>query len=450
MVVDATGKVTMAWPDPGGLRNTRLTSTCTVSGSPDTVLAEAVRQARQAGAVVVTGLLAIPGDCAQGIAGAAPAAKGAVAVVVVRPDEAARGLVPPGQLQEGYRLVAVDQRLAARAENGAAVPLTAEEGRLINRARQGGSSADRYGRGAGEAIGAYAPANFGWGLLVEQDADRFDAVVTDDPAKPAVFAVLVVFGAVFLLVMWFDVRRRSAARRADEHRTAFLAIVGHELRTPLTVIKGYTDTLAARWDSLSEESRHMLVSNMAPQAQRQARVIEHLLTAAALQANSLPSPALEPTDVAAVLQQVVAEFRPLAPLHAFALDVAADVPLAQADGRVLGQAVGELVDNAVRYSPSGGRVLLRAVSSGRSIVITVDDDGVGLPASRRRLFEPFVQGEDVDRRLHDEGGIGVGLYIARALLTAMGGSVTAAGREPSGTRMTVTVPAVRARRLTPA
>jgi signal transduction histidine kinase len=255
---------------------------------------------------------------------------------------------------------------------------------------------------------------------------------------------------VFALVAWFDVRRRRAARRADEHRDAFLAIVGHELRTPLTVIKGYTDTLAKRWDSLSDESRHMLVSNMAPQAQRQARVIEHLLTAASLQAGTIPAPTIEPTDVTDVLQQLIAEFRPLAPLHAFGLEVAPDIPLAQADGRTLAQAVGELVDNAIRYSPSGGRVLVAAKASRRWIVITVDDEGVGLPASRRRLFEPFVQGEDVDRRLHDEGGIGVGLYIARALLAAMGGTVDAAPRASSGARLTVTIPAARARRLTPA
>jgi signal transduction histidine kinase len=61
-----------------------------------------------------------------------------------------------------------------------------------------------------------------------------------------------------------------------------------------------------------------------------------------------------------------------------------------------------------------------------------------------------VQGEDVDRRLHDEGGIGVGLYIARALVTAMGGTVSADARKPAGTRVTVTVPASRSRRLTPA
>jgi signal transduction histidine kinase len=451
MVVNGADRVTTSWPDPRGIRNLNLPS-CTVGGAPDTAVAQAVRQARQGGGVVVTGIVAVPGDCRLGVVAAAPAAKGAVAVVVVPPEDAVTGLVPAAELGEGYRVVVVDPQLAARRQvDGGAVALSQDQRALVARGSANAARrADRYGRGNGESVGAYAPATYGWGLLVEQDADRFDAGVTGDPAGPAVLAIVIVFVAVFLLVMWFDVRRRRAARRADEHRTAFLAIVGHELRTPLTVIKGYTDTLATRWDALDDASRHMLVSNMAPQAQRQARVIEHLLTAAALQAQSLPAPVVEATDVATVLHQVADEFRPLAPLHTFLVHVDRELPMVDADARLLSQAIGELVDNAVRYSPSGGRIDLSATHAGRSAVITVDDEGVGLPADRSRLFTAFVQGEDVDQRLRDEGGIGVGLYIAKELLARMRGTVAAEPRRPTGTRMTVTLPVSRTRRLTPA
>ena len=396
----------------------------------------------------VVGVMALPGTCRQGVAVTAVTTEGYVVLLFGDLSEVRSRIAP---IEEGefntFATTPFAQMVVNQHAEVSALPprITGFLGENPPEQRLG-----RYAGEVGPLVGVYQGLEDGWGYVFEESATSFALPETKRPSLRIPLILTAVFALAFALVASFELRRRRALRRADEHRDAFLAVVGHELRTPLTVIKGYTETLASRWDALSDESRHMLISNMAPQTQRQARVIEHLLTAASLQAGTLPPPVIEPTDVAGVLQGVIAEFRPLAPLHAFALDVPADVPLAQADGRTLAQAVGELVDNAVRYSPSGGRVLITAKASGRSIVITVDDEGVGLPASRGNLFEPFVQGEDVDRRLHDEGGIGVGLYIARALVTSMGGTVAAESRKPSGTRLTVTVPADRARRLTPA
>lgn len=442
VVVDSRLKVSAAVPQPrlgawvGDLVD------CVVDGSPDRAVSDAMRAAIATGAGTVTPVVAIPGKCdAQAALVVPTSARGAMGVIVP-PSAIVTAVRPRMPLPEGFRVFAVDATGQAWTDNGLALAMSRGQRALV---RAGGAAkpvAERYGRGEGEAVGAYAPAAFGWGLVVEQDADAFDRPVTKSPAVPLVLVLAGVFAVAFAVVAWFDVRRRRATRRADEHRSAFLAIVGHELRTPLTVIKGYTETLATRWDALSDESRHMLVSNMAPQAQRQARVIEHLLTAASLQAGTLAPLTIEPTDVEGVMAKVADEFRPLAPLHRFVVHAEPGLPLGRVDARVLGQALGELVDNAVRYSPSGGRVALYAKPAGREIEITVDDEGVGLPANIDALFEPFVQGEDVDRRLHDEGGIGVGLYIARALLARMNGTIRAARRHPSGSRLTVTVPVV--------
>jgi signal transduction histidine kinase len=96
--------------------------------------------------------------------------------------------------------------------------------------------------------------------------------------------------------------------------------------------------------------------------------------------------------------------------------------------------VGQLLENAFKYSPEGGAVIVRAIQDGDQIEVTVEDEGIGIPAAdRERVFERFVQGETGDRRRF--GGIGLGLYIVRQLARAQGGEVFATGRAGCGTIM---------------
>jgi signal transduction histidine kinase len=344
----------------------------------------------------------------------------------------------------GFQVFAVDPKGQLVGTDGAVSDAPVPVRGFLDEAA-GLPRSDEYRQGDARYIAASHPLPGGWALLVTQDAAAFDDGPTNRPAVSTAAALTAVFAVVFALLAWFDRHRAKAARQAEADRNAFLAIVGHELRTPLTVIKGYTDTLAARWDALDDASRRMLIENLAPQASRQARVIEHLLTAAALQAGTAPPARAEPVDVSEVVRSAVAAVERLLPLHHFAVDVDADVGPAHADPKALQQVLGELLDNAVRFSPAGGRVLVAARRRGRDVEITVEDEGVGLPSDVARLFLPFGQGEDVDRRVHAEGGIGVGLFIARALLERFGGSISAEPRRGDGARFVVSVPASRSR-----
>jgi signal transduction histidine kinase len=410
--------------------------------SPPPVTDESFNALVSAAAGSVSPVFPVPGRCDPGVAVAVPTAGGDVLVLVAPVDEVVARLADAAAVVPDLTviLVTADGETVLTGQTLPLAPRSGIAGLVGDRDRP---HAARHRSGDAEYVGAFQPAGQGWGVVVDQEADAFDVDPSRSPALVGAGVLTAVFAVVFALVAWFDVRGRRAARRADEHRQAFLAIVGHELRTPLTVIKGYTDTLASRWEALDDRSRQMLVESMAPQAQRQARVIEHLLTAASLQAGSYARPIVGPVQVEPVLHDVAAEFRALAPLHTFDVDVEPGAEGVQADGATLSQVVGELVDNAVRYSPSGGWVWIAARRAGRGVEITVDDEGVGLPSDAERLFDPFVQGESVDRRVHDEGGVGVGLYIARALLEAMGGTVRAERRRDGGSRFVVTLHAAR-------
>jgi signal transduction histidine kinase len=442
LVLDARRLVIAASGDRAAAVD-RAFSPCIIDGNPDPTFVDVL----SAHTGTLSAVITVPGTCVPGVAVAVPVPSGTL-VTFGDLANAGQALAQAAAEAAPLSVAMVDGADAFIAAGAPLGTVNDDVARFVgHRDRQ---VTGRFFSGEADVVGAFQPVGAGWGVLVNQPADAFDVAPNQRPALKVAGLLTGAFAMVFLLVAWFDVRRRRASRQADAHRSAFLAVVGHELRTPLTVIKGYTETLASRWDALSDESRQMLVSNMAPQAQRQARVIEHLLTAASLQAGTMLPPSIEAIDVGAVLEQLAQEFRPLAPLHTFLVHADPGLPLVAADARVLAQAVGELVDNAVRYSPSGGRVALSAKASARSVVITVDDEGVGLPSDRSRLFQPFVQGEDVDRRLHDEGGIGVGLYIARELVVRMRGTVVAEPRQPTGTRLTVALPTARARRLTPA
>ena len=142
------------------------------------------------------------------------------------------------------------------------------------------------------------------------------------------------------------------------------------------------------------------------------------------------------------------DFAPMAPLHEFVVDAEPD-ETARADTRALDQILDQLVDNAVKYSPSGGTVRVGASRRRGRVEIFVEDDGVGLPSDTRDIFDAFAQGESVEGRVHDEGGVGVGLYIVRTLTEQLGGSVRAERPAKGGARFVVTLRAAGERVAAP-
>jgi hypothetical protein len=133
-------------------------------------------------------------------------------------------------------------------------------------------------------------------------------------------------------------------------------------------------------------------------------------------------------------------FQPLSSRHVLATDIPGDLPTAHGDQAATDSIVGQLLENAFKYSPDGGTVTIgaRAVPDSGEVEVTVRDQGIGIaPADVDRVFERFVQGEAGDRRRF--GGIGLGLYIVRQLARAQGGDVTAAPAPGGGTIMRFTL-----------
>ncbi|HUD38151.1 MAG TPA: PAS domain S-box protein [Streptosporangiaceae bacterium] len=253
-----------------------------------------------------------------------------------------------------------------------------------------------------------------------------------------------------------DFRDVTAAKELEEAKDLFLATTSHELRTPITVVQGFASTLANRWDKLLDVDRRGAVQTIAERAESLGRLVDQLLLSSRAGSNRL-AVTDEPFDLARLLQDAARVFRPLSDKHILTTDIPPDLPLAHGDAAATDSIVGQLLENAFKYSPDGGTVTIGARmlavpdiddgvlahsadedAGGGRIEVTVCDEGIGIAAGDlERVFERFVQGEAGDRRRF--GGIGLGLYIVRQLAKAQGGDVTAARREGGGTMMRLTL-----------
>ena len=135
-----------------------------------------------------------------------------------------------------------------------------------------------------------------------------------------------------------------------------------------------------------------------------------------------------------LLRAAVVSFKPLSDKHEVVAEIPDGLPTAFGDSMATDIIVGQLLENAFKYSPSGGPVTVRARPAGAWIEVTVEDEGIGIaPADTERVFERFVQGETGDRRRF--GGVGIGLYIVRRLAVAQDATVEARPRPGGGTIM---------------
>jgi two-component system, OmpR family, phosphate regulon sensor histidine kinase PhoR len=229
-------------------------------------------------------------------------------------------------------------------------------------------------------------------------------------------------------------------KRLERVRQEFVANVSHELRTPLTAIKGYAETL--RDGGLRDPQKAgEFVKVIHRHAERLRALIEDLLDLAAVEQGEAPFKpgAVRARDVVSHAEMLI---RPAAEgrRQTLAIDLPADLPDILADRDRLAQILINLLDNAVKFTPEGGRITVSGSSMNGRVTLAVTDNGVGIsPSDLPRIFERFYRvGRSRDRR---EGGTGLGLAIAKHLTQAMSGTIEVQSAQGTGTTFRVTLPA---------
>jgi PAS domain S-box-containing protein len=240
----------------------------------------------------------------------------------------------------------------------------------------------------------------------------------------------------------FAFRDISADRLVEQMKSDFVSSVSHGLRTPLTSIYGFAETLLRQDVLFGEAERQTFLGYIASESQRLTAIVDALLNVARLDTGDLQVN-LAPTDVRDVVGEVVqsAQDGGGSNAHSFVLELPAEPLPANADRDKLRQVFSILLDNAVKYSPEGGTVTVGVERKRDTVEVSVADQGVGIPqADQEQIFRKFYRGSDAEARL-GPGGTGLGLFIARGLVTAMGGRIWVESREGEGSTFAFELPA---------
>ena len=240
-------------------------------------------------------------------------------------------------------------------------------------------------------------------------------------------------GAAYFLVLLDDV---TELRRLETVRRDFVANVSHELRTPLASIRAMAETLqdgAVHDDEVAERFVNIIVGEV----ERLTRILEDLLILSRAE-SKLPERNVFPLN--SLIQEVAERFQPQAEKAAVAVALTLPAPLmANANRDQIEQILVNLLDNAIKYTPSGGRVEIRAEAAGDLLTVYVADTGIGIMSQDLpRVFERFYR---VDKaRSRQSGGTGLGLSIVKHIVETHGGSVTVQSEYGRGTTFAFTLP----------
>jgi PAS domain S-box-containing protein len=232
---------------------------------------------------------------------------------------------------------------------------------------------------------------------------------------------------------------REALKEADRRKDEFLATLAHELRTPLAPIHNALQVLrlAGHDGAVARDVQDM----MERQVNHMVRLVDDLMEVSRITRGKLDL-RKQRIDLAAVVGSAVETTRPLlnAAGHLLTIDLGREQLELDGDAVRLAQVFGNLLNNAAKYTPNGGQIALRAERRGSDVMVTVRDNGAGIRADvLGKIFEPFVQAERTYSRA--QGGLGIGLTLARSIVTLHGGTVEAHSAGPGlGSELVVRLP----------
>ena len=232
-----------------------------------------------------------------------------------------------------------------------------------------------------------------------------------------------------------DATEAEVLRQASELKTALLNAVSHDMRTPLASIKAAAGSLGQSDVAWTDAERTEFAASIEQQADRLDRIVSNLLDLSRMEAGAL-RPQLALHDVAALVEDVLARLRDRTAGHTTLVSIPDDLPPVSLDYVEIDQVLSNLIENAAKYAPSGTSIDVAVRQAGAAIEVEVADRGPGIPPeAEARIFEPFF-------RIRREGpaGTGLGLAVAKGLVEAHGGTITARNRDGGGASFRFTLP----------
>jgi K+-sensing histidine kinase KdpD len=231
--------------------------------------------------------------------------------------------------------------------------------------------------------------------------------------------------------------RYADERRANALREAFIGVISHELRTPITTIYGLSKMLRQRLESLSPEVRNQAIEDVEAEADRLYRLVEDLLVLSRAERGRVETSS-DPIVIAHVLRRSLEAEAARWPTRDFGLNVEGPLALVLGEETYIEQILRNLLTNAAKYSQSGTQIRVTAGTEDGEVVVRVLDEGMGIPdVEPSELFELFYRAPTASRQA---AGAGIGLFVCRQLVEAMGGRIWALNRDSAGAEVGFALP----------
>jgi two-component system sensor histidine kinase GlrK len=233
----------------------------------------------------------------------------------------------------------------------------------------------------------------------------------------------------------------------DQLKDDFVSSVSHELRSPLTAINGYAEHLQTEYSGPLNEEQQEFVGIIKKNAGRLGKFVNDVLDIAKIEAGEVDIE-LKPVEIAPVIEDIIVLFRAIAGKKTISLEASIEpgIPLSYLDRDRLSQVLTNIVSNALKFTPDGGKIIVKAkeVPESDFIEISVTDTGMGIPADQLdKVFDRFHQVKDARGKVKGAKGTGLGLAIVKGIIEAQGGKIWAkspAVEEQKGTAFYFTVP----------
>jgi signal transduction histidine kinase len=233
-------------------------------------------------------------------------------------------------------------------------------------------------------------------------------------------------------------RDATREKELDQMKNRLLSIVSHELRTPLAAIKGFTTTLLRQDVTWDEPTQRDFLRIIDEETDRLSELIDNLLDMSQIEAGALRID-VEPVQLRNLVREAKDRAARRSEAHWFVVDLPANLPRVLADARRVRQVLSNLLENAIKYSPSGGQVTISCEVEGDQVVTSIADQGEGIAAENlQRIFDRFYQVDSASTR--KSGGSGLGLSIAKGIIAAQGGRMWAESVPGQGSVFRFTLP----------
>ena len=267
------------------------------------------------------------------------------------------------------------------------------------------------------------------GIITTKDGQNVDVGMNYSMAHPP---------SGSLLTTVVNIRDISRLRQIENLRSALLATVSHELQTPISIIKAYASTLARSDAQWSQQTIRDKLQAIEEEGDRLSEVVSKLLHSSRLEAGDLSLNKLL-LDLPKEAHKVAKRVAGLTEIHEVKLDFPPDFPPVLGDPERIEEVLTNLIENAVKFSPRGGMITIKAEISENQVLVIVADEGIGIPLrDQERIFERFYKVEDSLAK--PTQGTGLGLYICKTTIEAHGGRIWVESELGKGCRFTFSLP----------